>query len=661
MRLRLVLVLVLASASASGAPLPVWYAGHRETVAPDGLAAAELAAPVERAVAGRRLRYRAQAVRGVPVIGCGVDDTLDADGTVLATSARLCAADVAADFTVDANAASAAAQAAVTGQGQADRLIVSTPVAQYFPTDGGLVPVWLVDVATAGPWRVWRVFVAGDTGVVMQTIALSRDAHGLVFPTPKAVASGVPAVRRLPGLDASGYLTGPACSVDDVTDYLAQCPSSQLFCSPPAVKTCAARAHAHAFMYSPTGQGGFDSCTTSDRFDQVTGYYQLASIANYFVRAIGWTPGSGALAPYLPMPVLANVPLLNNAFFSPPAAAWPAYLAFSDEFDPPGINDFLRDPTIPRHEFTHAIVYDTGSGLNDVFNCAQACPGYSGALNESTADYFALASLGMRTTVVGANAGTTITIARNIVNDFRFPCDLTGEPHDDSRLWSAFVLEVRKLLGRGVDAAYFRAVAGMPHDPTLQFADALSAFMTELGTLDARHTIAIVEAATRRGIAGAFAHDQGNAPVKYGPVVMPLTPGKRLALRNRFPLPLGDAHFYYFQPPAGATRVTVDATATGTSTIPTDLRYCGTVSVTGTTFPAELNNVFVWVYDPGQPVLPFALTPLDLVDHQLASAVPAQGPTHRHLSRFLLPPSPSGVYGVSVQGSGRYRIRLSFI
>lgn len=244
----------------------------------------------------------------------------------------------------------------------------------------------------------------------------------------------------------------------------------------------------------------------------MTGYYQLASMANYFVRAIGWTPGSGALAALLPMPVLANVPLLNNAFFSPPSAAWPAYMAFGDEFDPPGINDFLRDPTIPRHEFTHAIVYDRGS-----------------------------------------------------------------------------------------------------------------------------------------------------ASVKYGPVVMPMTPGKRLTLRNRFPLPLGDAHFYYFQPPAGATRVTIDdATVSGTSTIPSDLRYCGTVSVTGTTFPAELNNVSLWLYDPAQPVLPFALTPLDLVQHQLASAVPAKGPTRRRLPHFTLPPSPTGVYAVSLQGSGRYRVKLSF-
>jgi hypothetical protein len=201
---------------------------------------------------------------------------------------------------------------------------------------------------------------------------------------------------------------------------------------------------------------------------------------------------------------------------------------------------------------------------------------------------------------------------------------------------------------------------GLPHDPDLEFADALNALMTELGTLDQRHELKVVEAATRRGFAGAFGHDRGAGAVRYGSVVMALTPGKRMTLRNRFPLPLGDAHFYYFQPPPGATRVTVDATISGNSRIPSDLRYCGTVSVTGTTIPAELNNVFLWLYDPTAEALPFSLTPLDLDQHQLATAVPARGPAHRRLKRFTLPASPTGVYAISLQGSGAYRLRLAF-
>jgi hypothetical protein len=133
-----------------------------------------------------------------------------------------------------------------------------------------------------------------------------------------------------------------------------------------------------------------------------------------------------------------------------------------------------------------------------------------------------------------------------------------------------------------------------------------------------------------------------------------------MTLRNRFPLPLGDAHFYYFQPPPGATLVSVDAVTTGNSTIPSELKYCGSVSVTGTTIAPELNNAFLWVYDPSQGALPFSLTPLDLDQHQLASAVPAKGPAHRRLRRFALPPSPTGVYAISLQGSGAYRVRVSF-
>ena len=662
MRLGPALLLALVALPAAGAPLEVRYDGRWTRGVANLTTRADFAAPVETVVGGKRLRYRAQAVKGMPVIGCGVDEILTRRGTVARSAVRLCPTTVAADFTIDAGTAAATARSTVESFGAVQRIMVSPPAARYFDTGSGLAAAWLVDVATAQPWTVWRVFVAGDTGAVLRSTKLSREAHGLVFPNPKAAATDVPSVRALPGLDGSGLLTGAAVSMDDVTDYLAECPSDQLFCSPPLVTTCAAKKHGGAFMYSPSGQGGFDTCTASDRFDQVTGYFQLATMANYFVRKIGWTPGSGQLAGLLPMPVLANVPLLDNAFFSPPAVgAWPAYMAFGDEFDPPGVNDFLRDPTIPRHEFTHAIIYDTGSGLNDVFNCVQACPGSAGALNESAADYFALASLGFRQTVVGASAGANLQGAkRDLVNDLRFPCDLTGEPHDDGRIWSAFVLEVRKLLGRGVDAAHFRALAALPHDPNLEFADALDALVTELGTLDLRRQITLVEAATRRGIAGAFGHDRGNATIRYGPVVMALTPAKSMRLRNRFPLPLADAHFYYFQPPPGATRVTVDASISGNSSIPSDLRYCGTVSVTGTTIPPELNNAFLWVYDPAAGALPFSLTPLDLDQHTLASAIPAKSPTHRRLGKFVLPTSPTGVYAVSLQGSGTYRVRVTF-
>ncbi len=662
MRLRLAFLLALAALPAAGAPLEVRYDG-RPIPAAAGLATrADFAAPVETRIGGKRFRYRAQVVAGVPVIGCGLDEVVTHDGAVASSAVRFCPTTVAADFAVSADAAAATARSTVEGFGTAERIVVSPPVARYYDAGAGLAAVWLVDVATARPWTVWRVFVAGDTGAVVRSTKLSRDAHGLVFPDPKAAARGVPSARVLPGLDGSGLLSGAACSMDDVTDYLALCPSDQLFCSPPLVTTCAAKRHGGGFMYSPSGQGGFDTCTASDRFDQVTGYFQLATMANYFVRKIGWTPGSGQLAGLLPMPVLANVLLLDNAFFSPPAqGAWPAYMAFGDEFDPPGVNDFLRDPTIPRHEFTHAIIYDTGSGLNDVFNCVQACPGFSGALNESAADYFALASLGMRQTVVGASAGANLQGARrDLVNDLRFPCDVTGEPHADGQLWSAFVLEVRQMLGRGVDTAHFRALAALPHNPNLEFADALNSLVTELGALDLRHQIKLVQAATRRGIAGAFGHDRGNAAIKYGPVVLALAPAKSMTLRNRFPLPLGDAHFYYFQPPPGATVVSVDASISGNSTIPSDLHYCGTVSVSGTTIPPELNNAFLWVYDPNQGALPFSLTPLDLDQHTLASAIPAKSPTHRRLRRFALPASPTGIFAISLQGSGTYRVRVSF-
>jgi hypothetical protein len=152
------------------------------------------------------------------------------------------------------------------------------------------------------------------------------------------------------------------------------------------------------------------------------------------------------------------------------------------------------------------------------------------------------------------------------------------------------------------------------------------------------------------------------APIRWGSVVLPLQARSRLALRNRFPAPLGDAHFYYFRPPAGATRVSVVAGARRGSVVSPGLKYCGSVQVAGEGLvPAELNSALLWAYDPSRPAgFESSLTPLPLDQHRLLTGIPAAGARARRLRRFALPASPTGIYAVSVQGSGDYRLKLAF-
>jgi hypothetical protein len=760
---------------------------------------------------GRRYRRYRQEVNGVPVIGCGADETADADGKRIATDSRTCAAARTAGFTIGGPQAAAVASETIRSRGEPERLVVATPAARYYrrAADGALAPVWSVDVGTANPWGVWRIFVSGETGAVLRVTDLALRARGLVFPTGAAVDAGRPAMRPLPGIGNGEELTGPRVMVYDLTDALGLCPTEELFCAPANVRTCAARRRHGVFSYSPANRDTFGTCTAEDRFDQVTAYYQLAKMAAYFTDKVGWTPGTHQLAGSLPLPALANIPLFTNAFFAPPSDGWPSFLGFGDEFDPPQFLDFTRDPSVPRHEFGHAMIYDSGSALNDLFDCVDDCPFYAGAMHEALADYFAVASVRGRDTVVGGRLGENLVdAARDVVNDFRFPCDLTEEVHADGRIWAAFLFEVRKLLGSRTDALVFSSLLDLPHRRDLQFAHALDAFVRRLPALPERKTVRLVEAAVRRGLVGPWAYDRGETPVelddgeapwtctgvnlcdvtgpdeahggeaaatvavdesfttglaayrdigaemdargktfvaawvrpdapvaagslalvlddapdcssptrvldlpaltagrwqqvflrlddgedlatvacvglvvaadqgvlqlllddiaavtpsRFGPAVLTLSPGRRLALRNRFPAPFGDAHFYYFAPPPGATHVTVRASASGASSVRDDLVYCGNVVVSGEgTVPPELNNAFLWVYDPTQFSIPAALTPLPMDQHLLATGIPAAGRQNRRMRRFPLPASPTGIYAVSVQGSGRYRLKLAF-
>src|SRR4029453_13066902 len=99
------------------------------------------------------------------------------------------------------------------------------------------------------------------------------------------------------------------------------------------------------------------------------------------------------------------------------------------------------------------------TALHDGLMCGGGCSSYIGALNEAVADYYAVASFRMHPTVIGSQVGTGLEgTVRDLNNDFRFPCDLTGESHEDGRIWAGFLREVRTIVGRQADAQIFQSL-----------------------------------------------------------------------------------------------------------------------------------------------------------------------------------------------------------
>lgn len=765
----------------------------------------ELGSPQTVPVGDRLHRYYPQQIAGAPVLGCGVDEIVAADGSSTIQSATVCATTPTV-ATTNAATAAASARAAIEQTHPAQRYVVGDAVAAF---QAGGAPVWMVDIATSSPWNLWRVFVDGGSGDIRRIISVARDARGSVFPNPDAVKHDRPSMRKLRDLDpAARTLSGEDFVVDDINDYLALCDvNANAFCTPAGADTCAAVSKGGSFHYSPDAPVQIGSCTVNDRFDQVTAYYQLSEMAHFF-RGLGWEPGSGALAGAFPLPVIVNMPYLANAYFVSAGPKWPAHITFGDEATGVDLKDFTNDPTVPRHEFTHAVVHDAAGGINDDDTCITNCSPYAGAMHEGFADYFAIQSLGGKQTVVGSQLGGFAAGAeRDIDNELRFPCDLSGEVHDDGRMWSGFLRDVKSVVGRGFDAAVVRSIANIPHGLgySLGFGEAFEAILGELPSLSEKTTIEIVQHATRRGVLGAFAKDRGasvtvdtgdaawlcrddatcgvftnntgelsaasittpvdftgglaarflfdpTAPIdlrskqllhvamyanpapgagevslvfdddldcssplsvvplpafddgqfsdryvqftgsdnlsavlcvglllpaggrqvlidqidtgtaRFGPVVLPIHSADTLTLKNYFPLAQGDSHFYYFIPPPGASTVSIKAQATGKTENRADLRYCGAVSAGGGSgfFPAELSAMHLWTYDPSQPVLPSQLTLLPVDSHQLIAAIPAFGARKRAVRSLPLPPSPTGVYAVSIEGTAKYSIKLSF-
>jgi hypothetical protein len=222
------------------------------------------------------------------------------------------AAQVVIDFSVAPEEAATTAEQRVRREprfrlhGQPARIVVGTPVADRYlrRRDGALAPLWVVDVGAASPWGIFRVFVDGQRGTVVRIIELSRNARGSVFPSSQAVADNAPALRRLPELTGSRFLVGSTVLVDDVSDFLALCAPSRLFCSPPRSR-CARPRAAGRIRLRRERERRLPELRRVRSLDQVTGYFHLrrcpsTSGSRWAGRWVGiWRARSD--------PVLANI------------------------------------------------------------------------------------------------------------------------------------------------------------------------------------------------------------------------------------------------------------------------------------------------------------------------------------------------------------------
>lgn len=147
--------------------------------------------------------------------------------------------------------------------------------------------------------------------------------------------------------------------------------------------------------------------------------------------------------------------------------------------------DYAYDAPVVWHEFGHGVITAT-AGLGAFAIDSRSANDEGGAMHEGLADYLA-AAFGQNPEV-GAYVGPRISSSvsgglleqdvpvRNLENALACPEVLWGEPHQDSKHFSAALWQARKEhfqgtdLGRTFDAAIYAALVSM--DPTTNFAGA---------------------------------------------------------------------------------------------------------------------------------------------------------------------------------------------
>jgi hypothetical protein len=277
--------------------------------------------------------------------------------------------------------------------------------------------VWQVEVSVAEPIGAWRFFIDAHDGTLLHHNKTLWTARGNIYPTN-------PDVSEVEEVDIAGItgssLLGEYAQVRSCIDW----DPDETQCTG---KTTLAAADGNGdFLYDPA------ATSLDDPFAEVQMYYHLDLISRWFQDRFNFRHYFGVIQGES-IEGIVNFEY-NNAFWGDIDGDGIGEVSFGQTAS----YDFAYDADVIYHEFGHSVF---GRIVNPGFIGADAygVEWATGALNEGTADFFALVLTGDPLLGEYAAGGlvTGTTFIRDLEDDRHCPTDLYGESHRDGEVWGA--------------------------------------------------------------------------------------------------------------------------------------------------------------------------------------------------------------------------------
>lgn len=456
--------------------------------------------------AGTRVRLQ-HVLHGLPVEGRDVVVHLDPDGGVRRVKGPVrVRGELDPTPTVSAIRASLEAEqvAAVFGEGLA--WTPRTELVAWLAPDATPHLAWAVDVASAQPFRQWRVLVDAHDGTVLQSLPTSFDARANVFPS-NPVESVLTEVE-LQGLTSDTALSGEYAYVLSCDEWADGGFGGGGSCES---KTSWAL---------PDGNGDYlyadDPNSFEDPLAEVQMYHHLDLVSAWFEQEVGFRHAE-------PIQGIVNFPMVN-AFFGDADGDGVGDVAFGQGA---GV-DFAYDADVIYHEYVHSVV----SGVTSLgfFGADELGVTYAPlALNEGSADLFSL--ILTNDPLLGAYAGSAIAFGgggaiRDLGPDRTCPDDLYGEAHEDGMIWGAMgwnIIEDPAVSSEDAMQLFYGTFTGWTN-PSIKYAEAAqslldtAADLRDAGVIDQAAHDAVVAHAEASGLVGCrriMALDDGKEPTLF--------------------------------------------------------------------------------------------------------------------------------------------------
>lgn len=366
-----------------------------------------------------------QFVGDVPVEGGEINVGVDNAGNVLLVASDY-QASLPALNTTPAIAAGAAAATARQSVGVPQAQVASSALVVY--ADGPAALSWKVTVVSDEPLGAWAVFVDAQSGQVIASRSLLRQAtgSGRVFsPNPVVTlqnnalrdqnnsASAVPSTAyvnvTLDRLDGTGFLRG-------------------------------SYAYAHAKRNADTASSStlsFIYDRSNLRFEQVMAYYHVDRTQAY-IQTLGFTNVNNRQ-----QELITNGTTADNSFYSPSTK--------KITLGTGGVDD-AEDADVIIHEYGHAIQDNQVPGFG---SSAQG-----GAMGEGFGDYlaFTMSAAGQTGSYLACIAewdatsysSTTPPCLRRVDGNKVYPTNYVNEVHADGEIWSRALYNIWNAHGKTV-------------------------------------------------------------------------------------------------------------------------------------------------------------------------------------------------------------------